>query len=154
MGSTTVLIRRAHYDDRAAIEAMVARCSTRTKQRRFQGGTRTTPREYLERVCDPRPGDLHLVALVSSRHVVALASLCDGELGLLVEDEWQHAGIGARLTRRLLAHARAAGARTVVAEIAAGNEGVLASLRRLRPRRVVSRLDGYHVELDPWRRAA
>jgi GNAT superfamily N-acetyltransferase len=105
MISTTVLttIRPALRSDRAAIEAMWERCSLRTRNARFLGGTVRIPAAYFERVLEPRPHDRHLVALVAPGHVVALASRCEGELAVLVEDEWQGGGIGTALEARLAA---------------------------------------------------
>lgn len=156
LSSTEAVIRQASAGDRDALESMGARCARRTLQRRFLGGVAAIPPSYLDRVCSPEPGDLHLVALVASLRIVALGSLSDGQLALLVEDEWQHAGIGSALTGRLLEHARSASIERVFAEVGSGNESVLAMLRRLQPSRIVAQRYSYRVELDPQhlRRAA
>jgi GNAT superfamily N-acetyltransferase len=123
---------------------MVERCSRRTRQRRFLGAAAAIPPTYLARVCLPHPGDLHLVA-VSGSQVVALGSRADDELGLLVEDEWQSAGVGRLLLRRLLEHSCA----PLLAEVGDGNDRMLSWLRRLAPRRVAPQSYGWRVVLDP-----
>lgn len=152
MGSTTVLVRgevlvvrRPTPLDADAITALVARCSAETRRRRFLGGAASIPRSYLARVCAPEHGDVHVAAVTRSGDLVALASLCDGDLGLLVEDDWQAAGIGTLLLRRLLE--RAAGA--VTAEVGEGNARVLSWLRRLAPVTVAPQRYGWRVVLDP-----
>ena len=123
---------------------MVARCSHETRRRRFLGGTAAIPQSYLTRICAPRPGDVHFVAVAGER-ILALASLCDADLGLLVEDEWQAAGIGRLLLRRLLERAL----NPVTAEVGEGNGPMLAWLRRLEPVAVVPQQYGWRVVLEP-----
>jgi GNAT superfamily N-acetyltransferase len=66
--------------------------------------------------------------------VVAMANLVgEGELGevaLLVEDAWQHRGIGTALLRRLIGFAADAGLAALVAHTAADNAAMLSTLRR------------------------
>src|SRR5579884_277586 len=140
----TVVVRRAMPSDGDAIARMVERCSARTRQRRFLGATAAIPVSYLERICAPPSEDLHLVAVAGSR-VVALGSRADDELGLVVEDEWQRAGLGRLLLRRLLEHSPA----PLVAEVGDDNAPMLAWLRRLAPRKVAPQRFGWRVVLDP-----
>lgn len=151
MSSTTVLgaaagvvVRSAAAADARAIKRMVERCSTSTRQRRFHGGTAAIPAAYLARIGSPPPGDLHVVAL-AGRRVVALASFADGELGLLVEDEWQGGGLGRTLLRHVLERVDG----PVMAEVGEGNELMRSWLRRLAPTRIVPQRYGWRFVLDP-----
>jgi GNAT superfamily N-acetyltransferase len=125
-----VRVRRAHGDDRAALDAMFLRCTPQTVYRRFHGPVKAFPAAYLTEALAGAPAHLALVAVAGlpagadlpagagqaardweGATVVALAScrLTDSgtaaELGLLVEDALQGQGIGRELLRRLVAYA-------------------------------------------------
>jgi GNAT superfamily N-acetyltransferase len=94
-------IRQAVPADRPALTDMLLRCTRKTRYRRFHGFIEAFPEPYLTDALSGRPGHLALVAEMPGR-IVALASCCDGELGILVEDAYQRRGIGRRLLTTLL----------------------------------------------------
>lgn len=96
-----VCIRQAIPADRPALASMLLRCARKTRYRRFHGFIEAFPEPYLTDALSGRPGHLALVAEMPGR-IVALASCCDGELGILVEDAYQRRGIGRRLLTTLL----------------------------------------------------
>jgi GNAT superfamily N-acetyltransferase len=126
-GGAELIVRPAVRDDLPAVLAMHDRCSTTAKRRRYRGPTPTPARlaRLLERA----------VVAASGEEVVALATLTVegrlGELTLLVEDRWQHRGLGTAIARRLLARAERAGCAAVVAHAGDDNVAVLRTLERL-----------------------
>jgi len=67
--------------------------------------------------------------------VASLAQDAEGkvELGVLIEDAWQHRGIGTQLAASLLNLARADGVTTVHAEVLGDDSFILEALRRMGP---------------------
>ena len=115
-GSPHLPIRAAAAGDRAALEAMFARCTPQTIYRRFHGQVRAFPRAYLAEALAGVPAHFALVAGDGPR-LVALASLRLAEpgdseaadLGILIEDAWQRRGLGRKLLARLVAQADSLG---------------------------------------------
>ena len=109
-------MRAAEPGDRAALEAMFARCTPQTIYRRFHGQVKAFPQGYLAEALAGTPAHYALVACAGPR-VVALASLRlaepggseAAELGILIEDGWQRRGLGRELLARLVAHADSLG---------------------------------------------
>jgi GNAT superfamily N-acetyltransferase len=79
-----------------------------------------------------------IVALASCRAVDEGAA----ELGLLIEDAWQHQGLGARLLRDLVAHARRTGLRVLEAQLLAEQAWIAGLLRPYGTCRLRSTGDG------------
>lgn len=127
-------VRPAVPDDLAAVQAMHARCSARSRQRRYLGTTRGPSVAQLARLLDPARG-VTLVALADGGSPVAMANLvAEGdiaELAVLVEDAWQRRGIGTALLRRLVAHGTRAGYAALVVHTHADNAPMRSALRRL-----------------------
>lgn len=116
-------IRPVRPGDRAALAAMLERCTDQTRYRRFHGVVRSFPARYLDSAL---AGDPFHYDLVACRHdvIVALAScvtLEDGlvELGILVEDGSQRQGLGTRLLRLLVEHADTGGRQMLHATVLA-----------------------------------
>lgn len=129
----TVEIRTARPADRDAIVELGRRCSAETLRRRFHAPVPEFPKRYLDWILDPATHADNLVAIADDR-VVALATFQPtgaghGEIAVLVEDEWQHHGIGTRLVRRLGRRAYARHAEAIDASIMADNMTALALLR-------------------------
>ncbi|KUL49660.1 acetyltransferase [Streptomyces sp. NRRL F-4489] len=128
-----ITVRRAGPGDLAAARAMHQRCSTGTLDRRYHGPVADADR-YLGHLLSPRFGRT-LAAETASGRLVALGHLLwDGdetEVALLVEDAWQHRGIGTELLRRLVAMAEEAGSESVYAVTQASNTGMVAAMRGL-----------------------
>jgi GNAT superfamily N-acetyltransferase len=129
-------IRPVTGSDARAIAAMWERCALATRTARFHAPVRNIPTSYLNAVfADPSSS---IVAVCHHRSaLVALASLIPGdsrdsaELGVLVEDAWQRAGIGRRLVTRLIATARARGITSLTASVLAENAKVADLLRQI-----------------------
>jgi hypothetical protein len=100
-------VRQASAADVPALLAMHFRCSRQTRRARYASGTRPTAAD-LTRMVNRRHGRT-LVVVDPGGDVVAVGSLVDAEVALLVEDTWQGRGIGSMLSRRLVAGGRAAG---------------------------------------------
>ncbi|GAB3905439.1 GNAT family N-acetyltransferase [Kibdelosporangium lantanae] len=114
-----MVIRRGDERDLDAVAALHTRCSARTLFARYHSGVRSMPRRLLHRLLTPPRGRTLLA--VCGRDVVGIGQLIrttvpeEAEVSLLVEDSWQHNGIGTALLRRLVDTARAEGHRELVA---------------------------------------
>jgi GNAT superfamily N-acetyltransferase len=132
-GLSELTVRRADPADRVAAMAMHDRCSTGTLRRRYHGPTADSDR-YLGHLLEPRFGQT-LAAETQDGDLVALAHLMwdddSAEIAVLVEDAWQHRGLGSELVRRLAELARDAGIGEVYGVTTASNSGMVAALRRL-----------------------
>jgi len=121
-----ISVRHVTGSDARAIASMWERCALATRIARFHAPVRNIPASYLTAVfADPSAS-----VVAACQHcgaVVALASLLPGasqgcaELGVLVEDAWQRAGIGRRLVAHLIATAHARGITVLTASVLAGN---------------------------------
>ncbi|GHD86544.1 GNAT family N-acetyltransferase [Streptomyces naganishii] len=128
-----ITVRRADTGDLAAARRMHERCSARTLSMRYHGPVGDADR-YLNHLLSPRFGRT-LAAQSASGRIIGLGHLLwDGdetEVALLVEDEWQHRGIGGELLGRLVAMAAEAGCASVYAVTRASNTGMVAAMRGL-----------------------
>ncbi|WP_079132789.1 GNAT family N-acetyltransferase, partial [Streptomyces nanshensis] len=128
-----VTVRRADTGDLDAALSMHERCSRTTLDRRYHGPVSEADR-YLRHLLSPRFGRT-LAAWTASGRLVALGHLLwdgdESEIALLVEDDWQHRGIGGELLRRLVGLAREAGSADVYAVTQASNTAMVAAMRRL-----------------------
>ncbi|AOR35642.1 GNAT family N-acetyltransferase [Streptomyces fodineus] len=128
-----ITVRRVDTGDLTAAKAMHERCSPRTLGMRYHGPVGDAGR-YLNHLLSPRFGRT-LAAQTASGRIVGLGHLLwDGdetEVALLIEDEWQHRGIGGELLGRLVAMAVEAGCESVYAVTQASNTGMVAAMRGL-----------------------
>jgi GNAT superfamily N-acetyltransferase len=128
-----ITVRRADTRDVAAAKAMHERCSARTLGMRYHGPVGDVDR-YLDHLLSPRFGRT-LAAQTASGRIVGLGHLLwDGdetEVALLVEDAWQHRGIGGELLGRLVAMAAETDCEHVYAVTQASNTGMVAAMRGL-----------------------
>ncbi|MFI8181218.1 GNAT family N-acetyltransferase [Actinacidiphila glaucinigra] len=128
-----ITVRRAGPEDLEAARELHDRCSKATLTRRYHGPVADVDR-YLTHLLSPRFGRTLAVQTVSGRLVALGHLLWDGdetEVALLVEDAWQHRGIGLELLRRLAAQAVDAGCESVYAVTRATNTAMVATMRRL-----------------------
>jgi len=114
---------------------MLARCSRESLFNRFHGFT--DGRAYFGALLRDGPVQQTLLAWCGST-CVGVATLGVGatgivDLAVLVEDAWQHRGIGTQLTASLLDSARAKGVSLVHAEVLSDNRFILQALRRIGP---------------------
>jgi hypothetical protein len=115
---------------------MWERCALATRTGRFHAPVRNLPASYLEAVlADP---DASVVAaLPSADMVIGIASLfragdsSSAELGVLVEDAWQHHLVGQRLVSHLVLAAPSRGITVMTASVLACNIAVAQPLRRI-----------------------
>lgn len=115
----TLTIRGAQHDDLAELRAMHARCSPTTLAARYLTSGRPPSGRLV--ACLLRT-DIALVAQAPSGSLVALGNVATAEedsqvaeLAVVVEDAWQHGGLGVAVLRQLVAGARLSGYREVVA---------------------------------------
>jgi GNAT superfamily N-acetyltransferase len=154
-GRLAVDVRRAVAGDREALGLMFGRCTFETRYRRFHGPVKAIPERYLadalagsafhyalvacpDRVSGPQGRGEGIVALASCRLVDEGAA----ELGLLIEDAWQHRGLGTRLLRDLVTHAGEAGLRVLEAQLLAEQAWITGLLRPYGACRLHSTWDG------------
>ncbi|MEV7903346.1 GNAT family N-acetyltransferase [Streptomyces anulatus] len=128
-----ITVRRADRGDLAAARAMHDRCSQRTLGLRYHGPVADADR-YLDHLLSPRFGRTLAVQTASGKLVALGHLLWDGdetEVALLVEDDWQHRGIGSEVLGRLVALAVEAGCDSVYAVTQSHNTGMVAAMRAL-----------------------
>jgi GNAT superfamily N-acetyltransferase len=110
--------------------------SAATRVARFHAPVRDIPASYLKAALTDLAASI-LAVREPGGDVVALASLIGSpgsgtaELGVLVEDAWQHRGIGRRLVAHLVTAAPARGITTLTAAVLAANATVADLLRQV-----------------------
>ncbi|MFE9774550.1 GNAT family N-acetyltransferase [Streptomyces sp. NPDC005931] len=128
-----ITVRRVDTGDLPAARAMHDRCSPQTLRMRYHGPVGDADR-YLNHLLSPRFGRT-LAAQTASGRIVGLGHLLwDGdetEVALIVEDAWQHRGVGGELLGRLVAMAAEAGCAHVYAVTQASNTAMVAAMRGL-----------------------
>lgn len=128
-----VTVRRADTADLDAAVKMHERCSTSTLAQRYHGPVSEADR-YLRHLLSPHFGRT-LSARTASGKLVALGHLLwdgdEAEVALIVEDDWQHRGIGTELLRRLARLAIEAGSSDIYAVTQASNTAMVAAMRKL-----------------------
>ncbi|WP_419183767.1 N-acetyltransferase family protein [Streptomyces albidus (ex Kaewkla and Franco 2022)] len=128
-----ITVRRADARDAPAALKMHDRCSERTLSQRYHGPVGDADR-YIGHLLSPRFGRTLAVETATGKLVALGHLLWDGdetEVALLVEDTWQHRGIGGELLRRLAGLAREAGAESIYAVTQASNTTMVAAMRGL-----------------------
>ena len=138
--------------DAAQVLAMHERCSPQTRYARWHGHTSVFPRAYLASITagDDRHlalGAWHDGALIG---FVSAATVAPGvrEIGILVEDEWQHRGVGGQLMGVLVDDLRWLGTHRLRAEVLASDIGLLKPLAALGPMTTRTFPEGVTAEVD------
>lgn len=138
-----VLLRPAHRGDAAALQALFAGLSLRSRRWRFHGAVRQLPDAVLERFTTQVPQrHVALVALrqtddglprlvAEARYLTGHLRPGQGEFALTVADELQGLGLGRALLQRLAAHAASQGLAELVGQVLPDNGPMLALLQRL-----------------------
>ncbi|APU20266.1 ACT domain-containing protein,acetyltransferase (GNAT) family protein [Actinoalloteichus sp. GBA129-24] len=146
-----ISVEQADRLDLAAVRDLHRRCSPDSRFRRYR--TAAGPgRDGLRRLLTP--GHAHtLLARDADDGVIAMACLVwrdgEGELGLLVRDDWQRRGLGTMLARELMRTAEARGARSVHAYVQADNLCMIRIMNRVVPEPARSCRDGIlHLTAD------
>ncbi|MEO6083185.1 MAG: GNAT family N-acetyltransferase [Umezawaea sp.] len=141
-----LVLRPGGVTDEDAVAALHTRCSMRTLFTRYHSGMRTLPRRWLHRLLSPPRGTT--VVAQCANQVVALGQLIrtstpdSAEVSLLVEDAWQHRGVGTALLCALADTARAAGYRELVAWCLPSETGLVRTAARAGLETAVRREDG------------
>jgi len=125
-----------HTGDAPGYAAFVRGLSRETLRNRLLGGGLAITAEALDRML--RVDQVRHVALAATVRIdgetliigiarYALEAASDrGEFAVTVADEWQNMGIGCRLLRALVRHARKAGVAELFGDAFAGNTGMIA----------------------------
>lgn len=135
---TEVWIRPLRLDDREALTELYGRLGAHARYQRFFACPAHLPAPWADALLEPAPRRLGLVAepVDESHRIVALADCTvsadaeSAEVGLLVEDAWQHNGLGRALFDRLLMLAESRGIRSFVAYVQWNNVRVIHALGR------------------------
>ena len=138
---TTVTIRPIRPDDARRLQELFARLSPESISLRFLGQPRELPYEQAEQLAnvDYRTR----MALVATReqgdeeHVIAVARYAVNpatgpdlaEAAIVVEDEYQHRGLGTHLLKRLVAYARTHGIHAFMATVRHDNVQIMRFVR-------------------------
>ncbi len=129
-------IRPVAPPDAQAFVAFVDALSPASRTHRFLSAVRELAPGLVRLLTQP-PGEtqLGLVAVADDAIVgearYALDKDGEAEFAIAVADGWQRRGLGRRLLQQLLAHARRAGLKRIVGEVAASNAAMLEFARRL-----------------------
>ena len=151
-------VRRIRAEDAAALQRLVGRSSDRSVELRFFGPLKELSDEMAERFADVDGEDRYAVVALDPEHpdeIVGVARYerergTDGaEYAALIEDRFQHRGLGIGLTRNLIEAARENGIRHLHALVLRENAGMLSLLRSLDlPERLRWQDGAESVELD------
>jgi GNAT superfamily N-acetyltransferase len=136
---TSGVLRPSVPDDAPRLVTMFERCSAASRYGRFLAPLAHFPASHLVDVVRSSPiRRSWVVDDFTTGEVVAVASWFRNdtdaaEIGLLVEDAWQHRGYGSALLDSLAESARHAGVTTFVAHSLADSRHVHRMVRRLGP---------------------
>jgi len=141
-----LLLRPVEADDAPRVRRLFERLSPDTVYRRFFTLFPTPPPAILSYLAHPETVDHEGLAALDGDEIVALGSwdriagTTEAELAVLVEDAWQHRGLGRELTRALVAEAAHRGITILTATMLSEND---------RARRLATRLARpEHVHMD------
>jgi RimJ/RimL family protein N-acetyltransferase len=139
-----VLLREADPSDAPLVTALHARCSPESRRARFLSPTSRLDAARLRRLVGLDGGRAVLALTADGGSAIGLADLHltpssagpgSASFGVLVEDAWQHRGLGTALVRRIVETAVEHGLRELTGTVPADDVGIARLLRRagLRP---------------------
>jgi GNAT superfamily N-acetyltransferase len=135
-----VLLRDARPSDLPLVDALHARCSPASRRARFLSATPRLDAGQLHELVEPAGGRAVLALTRDGGSAVGLADLRLVEptiatFGVLVEDTWQHRGLGTALVRRVAETAADLGMDGLTGTVPADEVRITRLLRRagLRP---------------------
>jgi len=153
-----VPVRRIQAEDTAALQRLVGRSSDRSVELRFFGPLKELSEEMAERFADVDGEDRHALVALDPEDPDEIVGVVryerergtDGaEYAALIEDRFQHRGLGIGLTRNLIEAARENGIRHLYALVMRENAGMLGLLRSLDlPERLRWQDGAEYVEID------
>lgn len=129
-----MLLRPLRPEDAARVQAFVRGLSSRSRTERFFAPVAELSPRQLERITSG--AGLSLGAFDGRGEIVALAEYVrsgegEAEFAIVVADDWQGQGLGARLIGALLEHAKRSGIERLAGVTHAGNRAMRLLARRL-----------------------
>jgi ribosomal protein S18 acetylase RimI-like enzyme len=153
-----VLVRRIRAEDAAALQRLVGRSSDRSVELRFFGLLKELSDEMAERFADVDGEDRYALVALDPEDPDEIVGVVryerkrgtDGaEYAALIEDKFQHRGLGIGLTRNLIEAARENGIKHLHALVMRENAEMLGLLRSLDlPERLRWQDGAEFVEID------
>jgi acetyltransferase len=136
----TIEIRTVAPADREGVQAFVRALAPETRRRRFFSAVQELPKAMLDALVHPAPAR-EKVLVAAARDAAAprfvglaqyAAAEADGdcEIAVVVADDAQGQGLGARMVALLVEAARKAGFRRMVGDVLPGNRPMLTLARR------------------------
>jgi GNAT superfamily N-acetyltransferase len=151
---TELTIRPVAEEDLDRVRRMFERSSPETRYLRFFTGGATVPENILRRLVEVDHDCRDAVVAVVDGEVIGMASYDRtaehpdrAELAVVVEDVWQHHGVGARLVREVVRLARRRRVGVMVANVLSENQRALRLMRGLSPD-ARTRLDGTESSVE------
>ena len=135
-----VLVRRIQAEDAAALQRLVGRSSDRSVELRFFGPLKELSEEMAERFADVDGENRYALVALDPEDPDEIVGVVryerergtdSAEYAALIEDRFQHLGLGIGLTRNLIEAARENGIRHLYALVMRENAGMLGLLRSL-----------------------
>jgi RimJ/RimL family protein N-acetyltransferase len=135
-GANLVHIRALEDTDREALLALNDHVSDRSLYRRFFIVSRHAAGAYVDQLLRPSSDDHQALVGLVDGELVGVASYervtpTSAEIAVLIEDRYQHMGIGTQLIQALADFARRDGIHRLVADVLTGNSPMIAMVRQL-----------------------
>ena len=149
---TEVVLREIELTDVEGLRALFFRLSPTTVYRRFFGRPNAPSDRALARLAGVDHDRRQAIAAVIDGTIVGVARYdrrvdsTDAEFAIVVEDAWQHHGLGHVLLRRIGREATSHGIVTVTGTVLAENRPMLDLFRQLLPNSRAE-WDGYELRL-------
>jgi GNAT superfamily N-acetyltransferase len=135
-----VATRPVRDDDLGRFLRMWPRLSAETRYRRFHSPVHRLPMDLVHRLVEVDHADREAVVALVGGEVVGVARYdrsptdpTEAEFAVVVEDDWQNAGLGRQLLGELTRLAARRGLRTLTATVQADNDRMVRLIRRLLP---------------------
>jgi RimJ/RimL family protein N-acetyltransferase len=134
-GTSVFTVRQLRPDDRDRLRRLFYRLSPTTVYRRFMSPIRHPSERALDHLLDLDHHDREALAAVVDEEVIAVVRYSRGcqpdqaEIAIVVEDAWQHHGIGKLLLALLARRAREEGIRTFTATMLGENRAAARLLK-------------------------
>jgi GNAT superfamily N-acetyltransferase len=135
-GVDLIHIRAVEATDRDALLTLNDHVSDRSLYRRFFIVSRHAAVAYVDQLLRPSSIDHQALVGLVDGELVGVASYersgtARAEIAVLIEDRYQHMGIGTKLIEALVDIARRDGIRQLVADVLTGNSPMIAMVRQL-----------------------
>src|SRR5689334_12358259 len=151
-----VATRPVQDDDLGRFLRLWPRLSPETRYRRFHAPVHRLPMDLVHRLVEVDHTDREAVVALVGGEVVGVARYdrspidpAEAEFAVLVEDDWQHVGLGRQLLVELTRLAAEHGVSTLTATVQADNDRMVHLIRRLFPRASFSIDDGIYSVRGP-----